>query len=369
MSCRKDSASNRQITVAGNAQRPVVTGDASLSWFPSDRVTVVNSTAFRNIRIDGNAAYTEFDNSVGSGTALLFEFLGIRLIENSTDAHYRLAKTFDMYGGYRYSAREVRSIDNVSDPATPFVNTVNVVDNHLHAGVAGVNWVPLPSVRVRFEGEIGRNDHPLSPTADANYHTINAMVQYRVKPFQIRAGYKENYSNNSVVVTAYSSRARNAYADFSWTPRTNWSFDSSYSHLHLDTLGGLAFFAGEGRPKYITGFDSLYVSNIHAANLSVHTTWRKRTDVYLGYSITRDVGDGRSRNASDTGTVPGLLSSVQTFPLTYQSPLARVSIRLREKLRWNAGYQFYGYAEDFGLFSSKQNFRAHTGYTSVTWAF
>jgi hypothetical protein len=46
--------------------------------------------------------------------------------------------------------------------------------------------------------------------------------------------------------------------------------------------------------------------------------------------------------------------------------LGRVSLRLHEKLRWNFGYQHYNYREDFfGL----QNYRAHTGYSSLQWSF
>jgi hypothetical protein len=43
-----------------------------------------------------------------------------------------------------------------------------------------------------------------------------------------------------------------------------------------------------------------------------------------------------------------------------------VSIRINRLMRWNAGYQYYGYHEQF---SSLQDFRAHTGYTSMSWAF
>jgi len=67
--------------------------------------------------------------------------------------------------------------------------------------------------------------------------------------------------------------------------------------------------------------------------------------------------------------VAALLDSVQTFPLTYQSPMARLSIRITPKLRWNAGWQFYGYGELFHQLGYDQNFHAHTGYTSVLWSF
>ena len=49
--------------------------------------------------------------------------------------------------------------------------------------------------------------------------------------------------------------------------------------------------------------------------------------------------------------------------------MGRVSIRITEKVRWNAGWQFYNYAEQFHLFTYNQNFRAHTGFTSVLWSF
>ena len=65
-----------------------------------------------------------------------------------------------------------------------------------------------------------------------------------------------------------------------------------------------------------------------------------------------------------------MFASVQSFPLRYLSPQGRISVRINEKLRWNAGYQNYGYRQDFSVLqSASQNYRAHTGYTSVSWAF
>jgi hypothetical protein len=79
------------------------------------------------------------------------------------------------------------------------------------------------------------------------------------------------------------------------------------------------------------------------------------------------VGDGRSTPVgAATGSALPLFQSAQTFPMSFQSPMARISVRINNKLRWNAGYQYYGYREDFYL---TQNFRANTGYTSVAWSF
>jgi hypothetical protein len=138
--------------------------------------------------------------------------------------------------------------------------------------------------------------------------------------------------------------------------------------LHLDTVGGLAFFAG-APATLITNQESIYISNIHSGNLDLRIPMTKRADLYLGYNITKDTGDGRGAESTQPTAVGQLLYSVQTFPLTYQTPLVRLSIRVNAKLRYNVGYQYYGYHEEFGLLGYDQNYRAHTGYTSLLWSF
>jgi hypothetical protein len=56
----------------------------------------------------------------------------------------------------------------------------------------------------------------------------------------------------------------------------------------------------------------------------------------------------------------------QAFPLTYETPLARFSVQLHKKLRWNLGWQYYNYNEQF---LALQDYTAHTGYTSLSWSF
>jgi hypothetical protein len=82
----------------------------------------------------------------------------------------------------------------------------------------------------------------------------------------------------------------------------------------------------------------------------------------------QDTGDGRASALSQPGnysTIPGFIAA-QTFPLKFTSPLARISVRLHPQLRFNIGYQYYGYHEDF---SGLQNFRSQTGYSSLSWSF
>ncbi|HWC00371.1 MAG TPA: hypothetical protein VG672_26870 [Bryobacteraceae bacterium] len=363
---------NRQVVVGGSARRPVATGDFSFSVFPGTRLTVVNNTSVHNTRIDGDATYQELNLATLTSNLFNFRYLGIRVITNSTDANYRVSKWLAFYGGYHYSTRRIQLKEAfATPPGSELDSTLYEQNNHLHTGLAGIRFKPVKPLSISLDGEIGRSDQPLSPVVDRDYHALGARAEYRLKTLTLSTAYKQNYNNNSVTLSTFSSRARNYNADASWSPRDWFSLDASYSKLHLDTVGGLAFFAGLGRPQLVEGLNSIYVSNIHAGTLMARVAIRKRVDLYAGYSITKDVGDGRSSAipASITDPVQQLLASAQTFPLTFHSPQARVSVQLSPKVRWNAGWQFYRYREQFGLFSFDQNYRAHTGYTSILWSF
>jgi len=97
---RFGAAANRQITVSGDGQRPVVAGDFSFSFFPTERLSIVNNTSVHNTRIDGDSYYTEFDNGTGFGTTLNFNFLGVRTVANATDVNYRANRWLGVYAGY-----------------------------------------------------------------------------------------------------------------------------------------------------------------------------------------------------------------------------------------------------------------------------
>ncbi|MGD0667978.1 MAG: hypothetical protein ABSB23_10465 [Bryobacteraceae bacterium] len=371
---RFGAADNRQIVVNGDAQRPVVAGDFSLSLFPTSRLTIVNNTAVHDSRIDGDSYFTEFDNGTGAATTLNFKFLGVRTVANSTDLNYRFSDWFSAYAGFTDSGRQIRFLEAFSIPsaAGSAVSDLYQQESHLNAGTVGVRFRPLQPLTINLEGEVGHADHPLTPMSDRNYHTLGGRIQYRKSKLQLSTGYRELYIENAPLsLTTYSSRSRQYNAAASFALRDWLTFDASYSKLHLDTVGGLAFFAGVQSPQLQTSYDSIYISNIHAANAGLRFGIRSRADLYLGYTITKDTGDGRA-SAAPAGVadpIATLLDSVQTFPLTYQSPMARLSIRITPKVRWNAGWQFYGYGELFHLLGYDQNFHAHTGYTSVLWSF
>jgi hypothetical protein len=83
--------------------------------------------------------------------------------------------------------------------------------------------------------------------------------------------------------------------------------------------------------------------------------------LYAAYRINKDTGQG-DRLADPTGT-PGIL--VTSYPMSFQSPEARLSVKLNRWLDWNVGYQYYNYRESLLISINPQNYHAHLPYTSL----
>jgi hypothetical protein len=364
---RRGADRNRQIRVGGSGRRPVSTGSATFSLFPTRKLTLTNHTAFHQVVMDGDGSYAEFNDSTAGLALLRFQYLGIRTVANTSEANLRLVRWLGLYGGYHYSQRRIRSREGERIEGTTEVFAFEQ-SNNLRAGLAGVRLQPTKPLTVSLDGEIGRAERPFFPLSERNYNTLGGRVQYRAKTLTLVAASRAQYNTNSASLFAHSARARSHSASASWTPSRQFALDAGYDKLHFDSLTGLAYFA---LGREVTADRSVYTSNIHAVNFGIRLSPNSRADVYVGYSRVQDRGDGRSVGSQP----PARLSSASTleafriaqvFPLAYDSPQARLSLRLHNKLRWNAGYQLYRYAEKF---VSTQDYRGHTGFTSLTWSF
>lgn len=337
---RFGAAQNRQIRVSGSGRRPVTAGNLTLSWFPAARLTVANQTSFHNTRMDGDGFYREVDNATLISELVNFQFLGIRAVTNTTDVTCRAANWLGVVGGYHYSTRRIRSVVGQQFFGTTEADRAEQ-DNRIHAGLAGLRLQPVKPLRLNLDAEVGRADRPFFPISERNYQALGARLQYKGKSLLVSAAARSSYNTNSVSLSFHSARGRTYALDASWTPKDWFALAAGYSKIHLDTLSGIAYFASGA---LVTGDRSIYLSNIHAAHLTGHFNLGQRVGLSLGYSRVQDAAS----------------------PLTFETPLARLSVKLREKLRWNAGYQYYRYAEEF---LPAQNYRAHTGYTSLLWSF
>ncbi len=226
---RFGNGQNVQVIVTGNGDRPVISGDLNFTLFPASRLSVTNNTSVSNTRMIGSNSYEQFNNATFTGQSLSFQFLGVLLITNSTDVRYRFSKKFDLFAGFRYSDRQIRSTEDATTPGSPFAGLSAEQSNQLKAGVAGVNWMPIRDLRIHLETEIGRNNDPFAPISLRNYDVIRGRVQYRKKNYTVGGSYLENYNNNSILITAFSSHYRTYTGSASWNAKSWLSLVASYS--------------------------------------------------------------------------------------------------------------------------------------------
>jgi hypothetical protein len=364
---RLASARNRQILLFGTGRRPVTTATLTLSLFPNDKLTITNHSAYHQVRMEGDGRYQELNNATLGFELVNFQFLGIRTFTNLTDVNYRPAKRLGLYGGYNVSQRRIRSTERTEFAGFPEA-TIAEQSNTIHAGLAGIRVRLASPLTLNLDAEVGRANRPIFPTSERDYHALGTRLQYKAKSLLMSAFARTNYNTNSVSLAYHSMRARTYAADFSWVLASWFAVDAGYSRQHLDTNSALAYFVSN---RFITDRRSIYTSNIHSGNLGVRFGIRDRADLFLGWSRVQDVGaDDRIRLGVVDPSLPfdSALVAASTFPLTFESPLVRLSIKIRENLRFNVGYQHYRYREDF-LLRSGQDYRAHTGYSSLSWSF
>jgi hypothetical protein len=353
-----------QIYSFGTGQRPTATGNFTFSLFPASMITLTNQSSVYNIRMSGDNFFSQLTNGAAATPTVAFQDFGIRTLSNATDLQIHFRPWLMMHGGYTYDDRRITAVESyklITSPAGPASYSQN---NLLHSGTLGFRIKPARRLTLSLDGELGRADKPIYPISDKDYHALRARAEYRRKAVRLTAFARNDYNTNSNSLTTYASKSRQYGADVSWIRSEKFSIDAGYSRLHLDTLGGLSYFAVRTQ---VNTDQSYYVSNIHTVTVMAHMIVHKRADVLLGYSHVQDTGDGRATAlGSGLYSAQPAFQAAQTFPLRFLSPQARVSLRITPKLRWNAGYQYYGYREDFAV---DQNYRAHTGYSSMSWSF
>jgi len=355
---RFGSARNRQVLVAGNAYRPVTTGHLTFSLFPSSNLTITNQTGFHSTSMEGNSVYTELNNSSLTLTTINFRYLRISNITNVTSALYQIKPWIAVRGGYQYANRQIRSQEQTE--LEGFAAGIESSQrNVLNAGLAGVTLRPLKPLTLAFDGELGRQDRPFYPISEKNYQGLASRLIWKQGSFSFSANARSYANVNSTSLFYHSANFRNYGADVSWAPRDWVSVDAGYSKIHSSTSTGIAYFYNAA---LIQGDSSVFVSNLHNAHLGAHFSIRQRVDLYGGFSLSRDTGTSQPRPVP---TAPAFYA-VQVYPFDFDAPLARISVKLHNRIRWNAGYEYYRYKES--LFPV-QNYRAHTGYTSVLWTF
>jgi len=370
-----DASNNKiildQATATGNAKRPHAVGDAGLTVYVTDRLTISDTFRINNFRINGgdNLVDRILTSKFGQPVPPVFSdisnftFEGLKQVQNSVEGDYRFSKRFSAHLGYLYTHRafDLASFTHPPDSELSFDPTQ---ENNTHTVFGGFRARPVDQWTLYFDFQHGQADNVF--TRVANYDFDNFRVRTVIKPTKTLAinGSMSVRSNDNPSLTetgfiqpfgvTINSRIFSGSVD--WTPNSRFDLSAGYTHTHVDSDAAIIFFVANATKQL---GHSRYFMRDNFVFLTSRMQPHPRATIFAGVRVNKDTGQGSQFPLSAT-------EIVSSYPLRFATPEARLSISLLKQLDWNAGWQYFSYAEKSIL---ARDYRAHLAYVSLTFMF
>ena len=360
-------------TASGETRRPSSIGDIGVTFLATDKFRISNSFRFDNFRINGEEPLVDVlrqrtvaglplatvtTNSFFARTTNYRRFL------NTIEADYQFSPSYSVHAGYRFTDRHIELAH--LDRTTTLTRRSEDVDNQTHAAIFGFKARPVKAWTIYFDGEHGDADSVFTRLANNDFTNFRLRNRVNVNDkLSFTAAFitKDN-TNPADVITSpnvpfgtpaealdVNVKSRHFTSSVDWTPNGKLSLSSGYTHMRVTSIAGILLpISGQRRVG-----ESQYFSrdNFFFFNAFVRPT--SRLTFYGGYHINKDEGQGDRVSTSNV-----LL--IDSYPMSFQSPEARVTLRINRMLDWNVGYTYYNYKDKFFPI---QNYHSHLPYTSL----
>ena len=283
---------------------------------------------------------------------------------NTIEADYQFNSSYSVHAGYRFTDRHIQLAH--LDRTTTLATRSEEVDNQTHAAIFGFKARPVKAWTIYFDGEHGDADSVFTRLANndfTNFRLRNRINANNQIAFNFSVITKDN-TNPADVITSpnvpfgtppgaldVNVKSRHFSSSIDWTPNGTFSLSSGYTHMRVTSIAGILLpISGQRRVG-----ESQYFSrdNFFFFNAFVKPT--SRVTFYAGYHINKDNGQGDRVSPSN-------VILIDSYPMSFQSPEARVTLKLNRMLDWNVGYTYYNYNDTF---FPVQNYHAHLPYTSL----
>ncbi|HEX7176624.1 MAG TPA: hypothetical protein VF240_15270 [Pyrinomonadaceae bacterium] len=382
-----------QFNFFGDAKRPNTLGDLGVTYLATDRFRLSNTFRVETFQISGGTFYNGVFNLTranGTGAVTLrpagnaYEFTKYRKFQNTIEGDYEFSERFSMRLGFRHGRRHIetffRGANLASNGAPPLPDDAHEEDNQTNTVLFGFKARPVRGWLLSLDAEHGTSDNVFTRTGNYNFTTIRARSRYAVRRnLRFNLGFiaRENSNpseidvNGSAVSLAdfgVDIKSRVFTSSVDWTANDKLSFGAGYNYHWQNSDAVIEYAFGPGVPNAGIRGHSLYFVRNHYFNFDVSAQPFRRVSVYAAYRVNRDAGQGNRLSNYSAGEF------ISSYPMHYQSPEARVSIRLNRRLDWNLGYQYYNYNESrlatynqgtFIISPRPQNYHAHLPYTSL----
>ncbi len=388
-----------QYNIPSNAKRPNTLGDIGVTFLATDKFRISNTFRVEDFTIDGIATFNDLF-SVQRGATVdtrAFNNLGVskttqyRKYQDIIDGDYQFNKNYSLHFGYRYGSRHLHRLlsgfalnSNAPVPLTSIAACVTPAvtcaldeteTNHTNVFFGGFKARPVKGWTVYFDAEHGTADNVFTRIGNYNYTNVRAKSRYapnRKVSFNLALITKDNSNPSEIAGVSLAdfgvnvkSRTFTSSIDWAATPRLSFSTGYNYNWLNSDAVVDYFFQVPPAASVRHPNGHALYFVRNNFFFIDATARLSNRVTLYTSYRVNKDSGQG-SRLADPTGT-PGTL--INSYPMSFQSPEARLAIKINRRLDWNLGYQYYNYNESALVGPRPQNYHAHLPYTSLRFYF
>ena len=371
-----------QYILSGSSERPNTLFDLGLTYRATDKLRVSNTFRVEKFEIDGSAVFSDFfsisrgtrTDTIGFTGRNVNTFTGYRKYQNTIEADYQFNPRYSFHVGYRFAARRIEEaisgFNLGSNAPTALVPESHEEDNHTNVFIGGFKARPASELTIYFDAEHGTADNVFTRIGNYNYTNIRAKSRYKpTRNLTLNlALITKNNSNPSEIAGVslqdfgVDVKSRIFTSSLDWTPNSRVYFSTGYNYHWITSDAVIEYFFNNvqhplGRSQYYSRNNFFYVDSVFRL--------ARRATLFASYRVNKDNGQG-DRLADPTGN-PGTL--IASYPMSFQSPEARLALRLHERLDWNIGYQYYNYNESVIVGPRPQNYHAHLPYTSLRFYF
>jgi hypothetical protein len=368
--------------LTGDTERPSWLGDIGLTFMATDKLRISNTFRVETFDITGSALFSDFfsltrgtrTDTIGFSNANVFTDTDYRKIQNTIEGDYQFNPRYSIHLGYRYAQRRVEEAISgfnlgANQPA-PLVPESFTEHNNTHAVLGGFKARPISEWTIYFDAEHGTADNVFSRIGNYNYTNVRAKSRYKPNSrvaFNLAVITKDNSNPSEIAGVSLEDfgvniKSRIFTSSLDWSTTSRFSVSAGYNYHWINSKAIVDYFFNSvrhplGNSLYIVRNNFFYVETV--ARIAPRAT------LFAAYRINKDNGQG-NRVADPTGN-PGTL--IASYPMSYQSPEARLAIKLHDRLDWNVGYQYYNYNESTIVGPRPQNYHAHLPYTSLRFYF
>ena len=367
-----------QYNLTGDTERPNWLGDLGLTFQATNKFRLSNTFRIETFEINGAALFADFfsvtrgtrTDTIGFNNRNVNTNIDYRKIQNTIEGDYQFNKNYSVHLGYRYGRRRVTEAISgfnlgTNAPAA-LVPESHTEENNTHAILGGFKARPFNEWTLYFDAEHGTADNVFTRIGNYNYTNIRAKSRYsptsRVA-FNLALITKDNANPSEIAGVSLedfgvSVKSRIFSSSLDWTATSRFSISTGYNYHWINSKSIIDYFFNSvqhplGNSLYFVRNNFFFVESVaHVA---------PRVTLFTAYRINKDNGQG-NRIADPTGN-PGTL--IASYPMSFQSPEARLAIKLHHRLDWNVGYQYYNYNESPIVGPRPQNYHAHLPYTSL----